>query len=86
MDGQSGTPWAWCMGFAQTVLDSAAFDLGLQFTRLMKPSFTVEHVRQDARDRETLRTLEDIKAGRYSPKPGDFFMVIFANNERIIPR
>ncbi|MEG9884567.1 MAG: CHAP domain-containing protein [Hyphomicrobiales bacterium] len=81
MDGHSGQPWAWCMGFAQTAFDSAAFDLGLQFTQFMKPSFTVEQVRQDARDRGTLKTLEDIKGEKYSPKPGDFFMVIFSNNE-----
>lgn len=45
MDGHEGSPWAWCMGFVQTVLDQAFTTLGTTtFQSIMPKSYSCDVV------------------------------------------
>ena len=79
MGGHEGEPWAWCAGFAQTVLDSAFAQFGQKYTDYFEKTYAVETMRKDARKKGILVTRSELEQGLYQPKSGDVFLFIYPN-------
>ncbi len=75
MDGLEGKPWAWCMGFTQTVLDQAFTSLGMQFISIMPKTYSCDVVGEYGKANNRLRTYADVRATPSLVKPGDVFLV-----------
>lgn len=85
MAGHDGSPWAWCMGFTQTILDQAFSTLDQKFTDVMPSSFSCDIVgeyglKHDRLIRNSkLRKATNIEVGEMV-KPGDVFLRVSNRN------
>lgn len=76
MDGNEGRPWAWCMGFVQTILDQAFTTVGGQFTSLMPKSYSCDVVGQHGKTTGRLITYPIVRTDPSMVRPGDVFLVL----------
>ena len=78
MDGHEGNPWAWCVGFVQTVLDQAFFTLdeNVPFTSLMPSTYGCDDVAKHGRQTKRLVTNAELKKNSSLVSRGDVFLVL----------
>lgn len=77
MDGLDGTPWAWCMGFAQTIYDQAFSGFDQKFTSQMPHTYSCDVVGFFGRDNGKLIRNRKLRDGAHTEvKPGDMFLVV----------
>ena len=74
MDGHEGTPWAWCLGFAQTVVDQATFTLGESLKDYMPFSYSCDDMGNYGLKKGTLIENSDLSSGDSRIEPGDIFL------------
>lgn len=74
MDGNEGSPWAWCMGFVQTVLDQATSSMGKSFRDIMPQSYSCDVVGNHGLTMKKLHRNKELRSGHYQPQPGDIFL------------
>ena len=72
MDGNEGSKWPWCMGFAQMVVDQATYTIGKKFTELMPASYSCDVVGSYGLNQGKL--IENSALRVRSIEPGDFFL------------
>ena len=75
MDGHDGSPWYWCMGFAQTILDQAASALGKDFRSLMPLTYSCDTVGTTGLNKDLLTRYQSVRNNPSVMKPGDFFLL-----------
>ncbi len=75
MDGMEGTPWFWCMGFVQTILDQAASQLGKDFRTLMPLSYSCDTVGTTGLHKGILSRYTTVRSNPSIVKPGDIFLL-----------
>lgn len=78
-DGYEGSPFKWCMGFAQTVLDLAASANGRKYTALMPQSLSCDVVAMAGKQSGRLIENASIRKNPAQVKPGDLFLIRYAN-------
>ncbi len=74
MDGNDGSPWFWCMGFVQTVLDQASSHLNKNFTSLMPLSYSCDTVGNEGLRKGILTRFQKIRKNPSVIKKGDIFL------------
>ncbi len=74
MDGNDGSPWFWCMGFAQTILDQAASFLNKNFKTLMPLTYSCDTVGNTGLEKGLLFRYQKIRKEPFLLKPGDIFL------------
>ncbi|MEM6642359.1 MAG: peptidoglycan-binding domain-containing protein [Bacteroidota bacterium] len=72
MDGNEGTKWPWCMGFAQMVVDQATFTLEQRFTDLLPASYSCDVVGSYGLNQGKL--IENAALRKKSIEEGDLFL------------
>jgi len=75
MDGIEGTPWFWCMGFVQTILDQAASRIGKDFRTLMPLSYSCDTVATSGIHKGILSRYSVVRNNPTLVKPGDIFLL-----------
>lgn len=75
MDNNEGTPWFWCMGFVQTIIDQAATQLGKDFRTLMPLTYSCDTVGTTGIAKGLLSRVATVRANPSVVKPGDIFLV-----------
>ena len=75
MDGHDGSPWFWCMGFAQTILDQAASSLGKSFTKLFPLTYSCDTVGMKGLEDGLLFRYQKIRQDPSLIQPGDLFLI-----------
>jgi peptidoglycan hydrolase-like protein with peptidoglycan-binding domain len=75
MDNNEGTPWFWCMGFVQTIIDQAATQLGKDFRTLMPLTYSCDTVGTTGIAKGLLSRVATVRANPSIVKPGDIFLV-----------
>ncbi len=75
MDGHEGKPWAWCMGFVQTVLDQAFTSLGRNFQILMPMTYSCDVVGEHGKKTGKLIRNVNLRANPRLIEPGDIFLI-----------
>jgi peptidoglycan hydrolase-like protein with peptidoglycan-binding domain len=75
MDGNEGTPWFWCMGFVQTIIDQAASIQGKNFKTLMPLTYSCDTVGTTALQKGLLSRFTAVRNDPSIVKPGDIFLL-----------
>lgn len=75
MDGHEGSPWFWCMGFAQSILDQAASSFGKDFQTLMPLTYSCDTVGTTGLQKGLLSRYQEVRNNPSIMKPGDFFLL-----------
>ncbi len=75
MDGNEGTPWFWCMGFVQAIIDQAASIKGKNFKTLMPLTYSCDTVGTKAIDKKALTRYQTARKNPSLIKPGDIFLL-----------
>lgn len=75
MDGNEGTPWFWCMGFVQTVIDQAASIQGKNFKTLMPLTYSCDTVGTTGLQKGLLSRYTAVRNDPSIVKPGDIFLL-----------
>lgn len=75
MDGHEGTPWFWCMGFVQAIIDQAASLLGKSFKILMPLTYSCDVVGTTGLQKGLLTRYNQIRNDPSVMKPGDIFLL-----------
>jgi len=75
MNGNEGTPWLWCMGFAQTIIDQAASSLGKNLQTLMPLTFSCDTVGTTGLQKGLLTKFSEVRSNPRKVKPGDIFLL-----------
>ncbi|WP_130735093.1 peptidoglycan-binding protein [Flavobacterium sp. J27] len=75
MDGHEGTSWYWCMGFAQTIIDQAASQLGKNFKTLMPLSYSCDTVGSTGLQKNILTRYQTARTNPSLIQPGDIFLL-----------
>ncbi|MBQ4805299.1 peptidoglycan-binding protein [Aquimarina sp. MMG015] len=75
MDGHDGSPWFWCMGFAQAILDQAASALGKNFRTLMPLTYSCDTVGNTGLEKNLLSRYQKIRRDPSVIKKGDIFLI-----------
>lgn len=78
-DGFEGSPFKWCMGFVQTVVDIAASTHGRKFTDLMPQSLSCDVVAVAGKQSGRLIENASIRKNPALAKPGDLFLIRYAS-------
>jgi hypothetical protein len=81
MDGLEGKEWAWCMGFAQTILDQAFFTVGQNFLNVMPRTFSCDVVAQKGKENKRFIHNSFIKGKPENIFSGDLFLVRNPKNQ-----
>ncbi len=74
MDGYEGAEFAWCMGFAQTVLDQATSAMNQKFTTIMPATYNCDVVGTHGLSNGQL--IENAALTPGNIEPGDFFLIV----------
>lgn len=74
MDGNDGSPWFWCMGFVQTILDQSASAAGKNFKTLMPLTYSCDTVGMIGLQKGLLHRFQQIRKNHTLIKPGDIFL------------
>jgi len=86
MEGNEGKVWAWCAGFATTIIDQACEqDEGKSLTDVIQLNvwemYSCDNLLKWAKDNNKHIPSSDLKSkGTKNVKPGDLFLVINKNN------
>jgi len=83
MDGNEGTPWFWCMGFVQTIIDQAASILGKNFKTLMPLTYSCDVVGTIGLQKGLLTRYTAVRNDPSIVKAGDIFLLQKAANDWI---
>lgn len=75
MDGNDGSPWFWCMGFVQAVVDQAAAAMGKNFKSLMPPTYSCDTVGTTGLQKNILTRYNKLRKDTSLIKLGDIFLV-----------
>ena len=75
MDGNEGTSWYWCMGFAQTIIDQAASLQGKNFKNLMPLSYSCDTIGTTGLQKKILTRYQTARSNPSLIKPGDLFLL-----------
>jgi Putative peptidoglycan binding domain len=75
MDGNEGTPWFWCMGFVQAIIDQAASLQGKNFKTLMPLTYSCDTVGTTGLQKGLLRRFTAVRNNPSLVKPGDIFLL-----------
>lgn len=81
MDGHEGAPWAWCLGFVQTVFDQAAFTKGVTLKSYMPFSYGCDDMGRYGLKHKNLIENKDLGSRASQIEPGDIFLNV--KKERI---
>lgn len=76
-DGLEGSPFLWCMGFAQTILDQVATAHGRAFTDVVPQSLSCDVVAMAGKQNGRYISNEEIRRHPDLAKPGDLFLLRF---------
>ena len=76
MDGHEGKPWAWCMGFVQTIFDQACSTLGKSFLDIMPKTYSCDVVGEHGKANKKLIRNAKLRTNPEYIKPGDIFLVV----------
>jgi peptidoglycan hydrolase-like protein with peptidoglycan-binding domain len=83
MDNHEGTPWFWCMGFVQTMIDQAASQLGKNFKTLMPLTFSCDTVGTTGLQKGLLTRYTAVRNDPSIVQPGDIFLLQKTPNDWI---
>lgn len=75
MGGNEGTPWFWCMGFVQTIIDQAASIQNKNFKTLMPLTFSCDTVGTTGLQKGLLSRYTAVRNNPSIVKPGDIFLL-----------
>lgn len=75
MNGNEGSPWLWCMGFVQTMIDQAASTLGKNFKQLMPLSFSCDTIGMHGINNGWLSRFTQVRNNPGLVQPGDIFLL-----------
>ncbi len=75
MDGNEGTPWFWCMGFVQTIIDQAASQMNKNFKKLMPLTYSCDTVGTTGLQKGLLSRYTAVRNNPSVVKPGDLFLL-----------
>ncbi|MGF2412979.1 peptidoglycan-binding protein [Ferruginibacter sp.] len=75
MDANEGTPWFWCMGFVQAIIDQAASLLDKNFKTLMPLTYSCDTVGTTGLQQGLLQRYTAVRNNPASVKPGDIFLL-----------
>lgn len=75
MDNNEGTPWFWCMGFVQSIVDQAASQLGKDFRTLMPLTYSCDTVGTTGLHKGLLTRSNVVRTNPGIVKPGDIFLL-----------
>lgn len=75
MDGNEGTSWYWCMGFAQMIIDQAASLQGKNFKNLMPLSYSCDTIGTTGLQKKILTRYQTARSNPSLIKPGDLFLL-----------
>ncbi|MFT3681143.1 MAG: peptidoglycan-binding protein [Ferruginibacter sp.] len=75
MDGNEGTPWFWCMGFVQSIIDQAASVQGKNFKTLMPLTYSCDTVGTTGLQKNLLMRYTAVRNNPSLVKPGDIFLL-----------
>lgn len=75
MDGKSGAPWFWCMGFVQAIIDQAASSMGKNFKTLMPLTYSCDRIGLIGQEKGLLHRNSVIKRDPDLIQPGDIFLI-----------
>ncbi len=75
MDANEGTPWFWCMGFVQVVIDQAASTQGKNFKTLMPLTYSCDTVGTTGLQKGLLHRYTAVRNNPSIVKPGDIFLL-----------
>ncbi|WP_019990449.1 peptidoglycan-binding protein [Rudanella lutea] len=78
-DGYDGSPFLWCMGFVQTVLDQVATANGRAFTSIIPQTLSCDVVAMAGSQNGRYIPNADIRKNPKLAKPGDLFLLRFTN-------
>ncbi len=79
-DGHDGSPFLWCMGFSQTILDQVASANNRPYTDLMPRTLSCDVVAMDGKQNGRYIPNADIRKNPHRAKPGDLFLLRFTNS------
>lgn len=74
MDGNDGSPWFWCMGFVQTIIDQAASALNKNFRTLMPQTYSCDTLGMHGLHNGLLFRYQKIRRNEVTVQPGDIFL------------
>ncbi|MDY8138078.1 peptidoglycan-binding protein [Aquimarina sp. 2201CG5-10] len=74
MDGNDGSPWFWCMGFVQAIIDQAASALGKNFKTLMPLTYSCDTVGTTGLNKGLLTRFRKARKDPSLIKKGDIFL------------
>ncbi|WP_299551359.1 peptidoglycan-binding domain-containing protein [Seonamhaeicola sp.] len=83
MDGHDGSPWYWCMGFVQTIIDQAASSVGKSFKKLMPLTYSCDTVGTVGVQKNLLTRYRVIRQHPEIIEPGDIFLIQKSLNDWI---
>ncbi len=75
MDGHEGSPWYWCMGFAQTIIDQAASAEGKSFKTLFPLTYSCDVVGMKGIEKGLLSRYQTVRNDPSLIQPGDLFLL-----------
>ncbi len=75
MDNNEGTPWFWCMGFVQAIIDQAASQQGKNFKTLMPLTYSCDTVGTTGLEKGLLTRHTAVRNNSSLVKPGDIFLL-----------
>lgn len=75
MDGNDGSPWYWCMGFVQAIIDQAASAMGKNFRTLMPLTYSCDTVGTTGLNKKILTRYQKARKDPSLIKPGDIFLI-----------
>ncbi len=74
-DEYEGSPFKWCVGFVQTILDQAASGYGRHFTNIMPHTLSCDVVAQSGQQNGRLIENERLRHNPERIQPGDVFLI-----------
>jgi hypothetical protein len=74
-DEYEGSPFKWCVGFVQTILDQVASHYGRQFTNIMPHTLSCDIMAQSGRENGRLIENERLRHNPERIQPGDVFLI-----------
>jgi len=75
MDGHEGTPWFWCMGFVQAIIDQAFTIHGQSFKEMMPLTYSCDVVGMKGIEHGCLMRYLTVRTSPQDVKPGDIVLV-----------
>ncbi|GAB3775342.1 hypothetical protein GCM10028818_19360 [Spirosoma horti] len=74
-DGFDGSPFKWCVGFVQSILDQAASNVGRDFTNIMPHTLSCDVLALSGQKNGRLISSETLRKNPRQIQPGDLFLL-----------